>query len=72
VEGSCEHANELSGSIKAGIILVWLSEYQSLNDDSAAWSSLHTFLVHLHLYVLRRISMGFFPPELFRLLLLCL
>jgi hypothetical protein len=37
VAGSCEHGNELSGFIKGGEFLDWLSDYQLLK-DSAPWS----------------------------------
>jgi predicted deacylase len=39
VEGSCEHGNELSGSIKCWEILEWLSDWQLLKKDSAPWIS---------------------------------
>jgi hypothetical protein len=38
VEGSFEHGNEPSGSIKSWEILEWLHNLQLLKKDSAAWS----------------------------------
>jgi hypothetical protein len=35
---SCDHANKPSGLIKGGEFLDWLSDYQHLKKDSAAWS----------------------------------
>jgi hypothetical protein len=35
VVGFCEHGNELSGSIKDGEFLDYLSDYQLLNEDCA-------------------------------------
>jgi hypothetical protein len=37
VEGSCEHGNEPSGSIKGGKFLGQMSDCQHLNKDSAPW-----------------------------------
>jgi hypothetical protein len=39
VEGSCEHGNELSGSIKCWEFLEWLHNWQLLKKGSAAWVS---------------------------------
>jgi hypothetical protein len=38
VEGSCKHGNEHSGSIKCCEILVQLSDWQLLKNDSSPWS----------------------------------
>jgi hypothetical protein len=38
VAGSCEHGNEVSGSLKGGKFLDWLSDCQFLKKVSAAWS----------------------------------
>jgi hypothetical protein len=38
VEGSCEHGNEPSGSLKFWDILQWLRDWQFLNKNSAPWS----------------------------------
>jgi hypothetical protein len=35
VEGSCEHGNELSGSLKYWEVLVWLHNWQLLKKGSA-------------------------------------
>jgi hypothetical protein len=40
VEGSCEHCNEPSGSIKFWEILEWLCNWRLLKKGSAAWSPL--------------------------------
>jgi hypothetical protein len=37
--GSCEHSNEISGSIKSGEFLDQLSDYDPLKKDSTQWSS---------------------------------
>jgi hypothetical protein len=34
----CEHGNEVPGSIKCYEIVDWLSNYQLLKKDCAAWS----------------------------------
>jgi hypothetical protein len=39
VEGSCEHGNEPSGSIKRWEILEWLHNWQLLKKGSAQWMS---------------------------------
>jgi hypothetical protein len=36
VASSCEHGNELSGSIKGGEIVDWINNYQLLKKDSAS------------------------------------
>jgi hypothetical protein len=38
VAGYCEHCNELSGIIKGGEFLDYLSDYWLLKLDSALWS----------------------------------
>jgi hypothetical protein len=38
VASLCEHGNELSGSMRGGESLDWLSDYQLPNKDSAPWS----------------------------------
>jgi hypothetical protein len=40
VEGSCEHGNESSASIKCRVILEYLSNRRVLKQGSAPWSSL--------------------------------
>jgi hypothetical protein len=35
VAGSCEHSNEISGSIKSGEFREQLSDYQRLKDSAA-------------------------------------
>jgi hypothetical protein len=39
VEGSCEHGNEPSGSIKCWEVLEWLHNWQLLKKGSALWVS---------------------------------
>jgi hypothetical protein len=38
MEGSCEHANEILGSIKCWEILEQLSDWRLLKKDSTPWS----------------------------------
>ena len=38
VAGSCKEGNKVSGSIKCGQILSYLSNCQLLNEESAPWS----------------------------------
>jgi hypothetical protein len=38
VVSSCEHGNELSGSIKGGQLFDYLSDYLLLKKDCAPWS----------------------------------
>jgi hypothetical protein len=38
MEGSCEHGNESSGSIKFSELLEQLSDWRLLKQDSAPWS----------------------------------
>jgi hypothetical protein len=45
VEGSCEHGNEPSGSVKCLEILEWLSHWRLLQKDSAPQSYLCVFCV---------------------------
>jgi hypothetical protein len=42
VEGSCEHGNELSGSIECWGTLEWLRNWRLLKKDSAPWSQFGT------------------------------
>jgi hypothetical protein len=49
VEGSCEHVDEPSGSIKCLEILQWLSDWWLLKKDSAPWSSFDNEARSLHL-----------------------
>jgi hypothetical protein len=41
----CKHGNELSGFIKGGEFLEYLSDYQLHKEDSASWSWLVGWLV---------------------------
>jgi hypothetical protein len=38
LEGTSEHSNEPSGSIKGREFLDWLSDFQLLKKDSAPWN----------------------------------
>jgi hypothetical protein len=45
VEGSCEHGNEPSGSIKYREILEWLRNWRLLKKGLAPWSQLVSLFV---------------------------
>jgi hypothetical protein len=45
VEGSCQHGNELSGSVKCWEVLEQLSDWWLLKKGSAPWSELVVVVV---------------------------
>jgi hypothetical protein len=52
VAGSCEHGNELSGSIKGGAFLDLLRNYQLLGNDSAPCSKLD-IIIYLDILLIK-------------------
>jgi hypothetical protein len=49
VEGSCEHGDEPSGSIKCSEILEWLRKWWLLKKGSAPWIQLPVIQVQMFL-----------------------
>ena len=61
VVGTCECANELSGSIKCGEFLDWLRTGQLLKKDSVPWSkqvSKYSALLHVAAVYISHLQVG--------------